>query len=530
MANRFASSTPLSARASITSFALAILTATGAMAQSSQVGVPPDSDLAIPSVMIDRLLDQKLESESQTPVGQSNDAEFCRRLWLDLAGVAPPVWELRSFLADESDDKRSRLIDRLLHSPRFADHMATRYTHSLLPGDVESVPQPDVEALQRWLRQAFLENKPYDHLVGAFLTAGGGTDTGPAIFYTSREADPIKVASATSRLFLGIGIDCAQCHDHPFADWNQNDFWSFAAFFSQLELGENAMPNNRVVEDRVGKELTLMDTDQIIQPRYLGSDEPPEPDPENLRRRQLTIWLASRSNPYFATAAVNRVWAHLFGRGLVNPIDEIDSIEHASHPQLLRYLSAYLIEERFDLRKVYRAIANTRAYQRTSRFDGLRPPQNSYAIMHPKTLSPEQCFDSLRQNIIRRLDPVLSETGMVDLQRQRFVQRMRDRGATPMDYPHGVVQVLGMINGPEMMLATTDSSSGIIAAIEAPFLDDRQRIEALFLASLSRPPTEAESKRFLDYLTDDSINASKPQRWGDLIWVLANSAESFVCP
>ncbi|MCC9601739.1 DUF1549 and DUF1553 domain-containing protein [Stieleria sp. JC731] len=489
----------------------------------------PRTDFDDPTATVDRFIDAKLTADERALAKRSDDAEFCRRVWLDLAGVAPPIWELREFLADRDVEKRTRLIDRLIASPRFASHMATRFTHSILPSDSEAIRGNDSDELREWLRRAFVENKPYDHMVGAFLTAGGATDSGPAIFYTSRDADPVKVAAATSRLFLGIRIDCAQCHDHPFADWTQDDFWSFAAFFSQLQVDSQNGSSATAIEDRIGKELTYPESDRIAEPRYLGVDEIPEPDPGNLRRRQLTIWLASRSNPYFARAAVNRVWAHLFGRGIINPIDELDSMSLATHPELLEYLSEYFTQTRFDLTKLYRVIAKTNAYQRTSQTESSRPAIDSYALMLPKTLSAEQYFDTIAQNVIRQRFDGSIESERGEQLRRLFVQRMRNSGATPLEYPHGVVQALGMMNGPEMMSATANEN-GLLASIEAPFYDDSQRIEALFLACVSRKPTSEEAQRFTDYLNDASIEATRQERLGDLVWVLANSAECFSCP
>ncbi|OYP28897.1 DUF1549 domain-containing protein [Rhodopirellula sp. MGV] len=497
--------------------------------RANKVAANPDRSFHNPTGQIDLWINQRLAADGETAGEQSSDAEFCRRVWLDLAGVAPPIWEVREFISDKEPGKRSRLIERLLESPRFASHMATRYSLALLPQDAGLLASNDLESLTTWLREAFRENKPYDHFVGAFLTASGD-EPGPTMFYTTRDADPVKVASATSRLFLGIGIDCAQCHDHPFSKWTQDDFWTFAAFFSQLEIPEQGMQQRNVVRDRVGKELTFPESDRIAEPRYLGVEQPPEPDPTDFRRRQLTIWLASRSNPYFATAAVNRVWAHLFGRGLVNPVDEIDSIDYATHPELLRYLSDYFISIRFDLKQLYRTIAKTDAYQRTSRSTTHRPAAESYAMMHTKTLSPEQYYDSLQQNVIRSGTSDIAQGSQTIFMRQQFAQRMRDSGATPLEYSHGVVQALGMMNGPEMMSATAEQSSGLIAGVNAPFYDDTQRVEVIYLACVSRYPNDDEVKRCLAYLGDEAIEATRDEKFGDLIWVLANTAECFVCP
>ncbi|MEM6470844.1 MAG: DUF1549 domain-containing protein [Planctomycetota bacterium] len=498
---------------------------------------------------IDQLLRESWQAASIEPAARSGDAEFCRRVWLDLAGVAPPVWRLREFLEDSSPEKRIRLVDELLASPRFAHHMANRWTEMLLPNDVGIAERQSSVELNRWLREQFLSNQRYDHLVGGFLTAGGAEDRGPAVFYTSREADPIKLASATSRTFMGIQLECAQCHDHPFADWTQDDFWSFAAFYSQVELDQETGMRSQAVRDRRGKEITFPETEDVMAPRYPGVAEDPEPDPTNFRRRQLTIWLASRDNPYFARAAANRVWAHLFGRGLVDPVDEMDFDNPASHPRVLELLTEHLIESRFDLRSLYRMIACSDAYSLSSIYqhsqgaspqsEGMasesRPPAGSFAVMSVKTLSPAQFYDTVRQNVFlggrkQNSSPAGGPEAFLGSPREQFLSRMGRGTGSPMEYPHGVVQSLGLMNGPEITQAVSPPSSGLIQALDAPFLADSDRVQTLFLACLSRYPTEAEGDRFLDFLSSTDPKSNREKQLSDMLWVLLNTSESFVCP
>lgn len=483
---------------------------------------------------IDRLLSESWQRDEITPVDPSGDAEFCRRVWLDLSGVAPPVSQLRRFLEDSSTDKRERLVDSLLRSPRFASHMASRWIDTLLPADVQTQAQSadNIAELHRWLQKQFLENTPYDHFVGRFLTAGGQGNSGPAIFYTSYSLQPERLAAATSRIFMGIQLQCAQCHDHPFGKWSQESFWEYAAFFGQLQQRDGAMAGQTIIEDRSGGEVMFPETERVMLPRYPGASGYPEEDPSENRRRQLTIWMASRDNPYFARAAANRAWSHMLGRGLVEPVDDMDSDNPSSHPELLKHLSGFLIEQRFDLRALYAAIGRSRAYGLTSRVapDEHRPP-GSFAAMQVKTLSPEQFYDSLQQNVFRQSAVIPSDRNSPSRgQKQQFLTRMRVAEASVRDYPHGVVQALGLMNGPEVTLATQQNSSALLHTFDAPFFDDRQRVETLFLATLSRMPSESESKRFLDYLGNHDDATAKSNTMGDLLWILINTAEYAVCP
>ncbi|MCG8649573.1 MAG: DUF1549 domain-containing protein, partial [Pirellulales bacterium] len=254
--------------------------------------VVADDELAISTAAkrIDQILQASWTREGISSAPRSSDAEFCRRAWLDLAGVAPPVFELRQFLADQRDDKRARLVNRLLRTSGYASHMASRWIDILLPADTTAQVQAgqNVAALHEWLQQQFMDNTPYDYFVGGFLTAGGSGNSGPAIFYTSHSLEPEKLAAATSRIFMGIQLQCAQCHDHPFDRWTQQDFWQYAAFFGQLNQADGQMGQGAIIEDRPGGEVTLPDSDEVMQPRYPGISEPPEEDPADNRRRQLT--------------------------------------------------------------------------------------------------------------------------------------------------------------------------------------------------------------------------------------------------
>ncbi|MEO1528989.1 MAG: DUF1549 domain-containing protein [Planctomycetota bacterium] len=477
-------------------------------------------------------IDAALESdwpETLRVAEQSGDAEFCRRVWFDLAGVAPPIRRLREFLKDESTDKRQRLIDELLASQRFATHMANRWNEVLLPEDALNDGRGNAQALHTWLREQFQSNTPYDHLVGGFLTAGGQGNQGPAIYYTSRDVDPVKVAASTSQIFMGLQLQCAQCHDHPDGQWLQEDFWQFAAFFSQVKSADGRMAGTSLIEDERGAEVTLPDTDQVMEPRYPGVAEAPEEDPADFRRRQLTIWLASRNNPYFARAAVNRAWGHLFGRGLVDPIDAMDHDNPATHPELLQFLADYFVAKRFDLRSLYAAIANTKAYQRSSAMDGERADPRFYSVMAVKTLTAEQYYDTLMQNVFFEASGRASED-MPDQRRAAFMSRMRASGSDPKEYPHGVVQALGMLNGPELLSASSVRSSGLLGSLDAPFFSSQDHLDVLFLACVSRFPSDSEREGLGLFLTGAKSDEEKVAARCDLTWALLNSAECFVCP
>jgi hypothetical protein len=467
---------------------------------------------------IDELILQRLAAAGAQPGGRCSDSEFLRRASLDLTGVIPSVAEVREFLSDARSDKRARVIDRLLASPRHATHLAITWRRILLPTDFDPSQLDQAVGLQQWLRQQFVRNLRYDRLVAEFLSSTGDQRSGPALFYRSLEAKPDKLAAATSRIFLGLQIQCAQCHDHPFDRWTQRDFWGYAAFFAQLEPDAAMRGDAFRLVDLPQGEVTLPETDEVVAPRFPSGTDPPQ-DVPGTRRRQLSIWMASRDNPFLAPAAVNRVWEQMFGRGLVHPVDDLGQHNTASHPELFTELAQYFADNGFDLRSLYRTLANTDAYQRQSGVgQSVANDPPLYARMAIKRLTAEQLFDSLH----RSLTVAGGVPGPDDPRRRSFVEQMDSSSRDLTDYDLGMQQVLRMMNGEEIARATGDAEEGLLAALQAPFFDDAQRVEALYLATLSRLPRAEEQAACAQHLQATDA----PQRaCGDVLWALLNSAE-----
>jgi len=471
---------------------------------------------------IDLLLEKHRKDAGVQAVEQCSDAEFIRRVNLDLAGVIPRVSEVHDFLEDKSPDKRRRLIQRLMASPRHATHLAILWRNIMLPVGFSIEDSQSVLGMQNWFRRQFVDNLRYDRIVSEFLVATSSSQTGPALFYTSQELKPEKLAASTSRIFLGTQIECAQCHDHPFDSWKQEDFWGYAAFFAQLRQGGAATGGNRAmgIEDLTTGEVMLPDSDRVIAPRFPRGRKPAA-DERGSRRVQLAIWMASRDNPYLARAAVNRVWAQMFGRGLVEPVDDLGPHNPPTHPVLLDELASFFAGTGFDLKQVYRAIANTQAYQLASH-GGKDSHPELYDRMAVKRLSAEQLYDSL-QRILS--PPPAANRNPFDLQRLGFVVKMRSATPGSSRYEAGVLQALTMLNGQEMAAATGVSQSRILAALQSPWFDDAQRVETLFLATLSRPPTSAQKKQFLEYVKQGGAAGNSQEAMADVLWALLNSAE-----
>ncbi len=481
----------------------------------------PSTDAAGMARRVDELIAARWTQLGVEPAELADDGEILRRLYLDLAGTIPTVWEAREFLADSSPDKRARLIDRLLESPACATHLADVWRDLLLPRKFDSAQAAGQIGVQNWLRRQFVENRRYDRLVADLLVATGGDESGPALFYTAVGLKPEELAASTSRIFLGVRLDCAQCHNHPFAKWTQQDFWGYAAFFARLQQRAGNPANVRLVDADSG-EVHLPDSDTIVPARYLGGP-PVDASELGTRRQQLAIWMVGRDNPYLAPATANLVWAQLFGRGLVEPVDDFGDHNPASHPQLLSELADFITASDYNLRELYRVLTSTRAYQLTSRSaNSSPPPAESFAAMAVKTLSPEQLYDSLNRVALGR--GAAMQDRLADPERQAFLVRMQTQTRTATDFELSVPQALALLNGPEMASVSDAAQSRLLAALEAPMLSDRQRVEIAFLATLSRLFRGDEADKFVGFVRSKPAEARKAAL-GDLVWALLNSAE-----
>lgn len=477
---------------------------------------------------VDERVDQALARAKLAAAEQADDAEFLRRAYLDLTGAVPRVADARRFLADERADKRARLIDELLSSPAHANHLANLWRSMMLPGGVNLEQINSVVGVQNWLRHKFAENLRYDNLVSDLLVATAGENAGPALYYTSLELAPEKLAASTARIFLGLQIECAECHDHPFDKWKQRDFWGYASFFAQLQRPEmnGAGMQYRLVDLDKG-DVKIPNSEEVVPPKF-PSGGAPAADELGSRRMKLAVWMASRDNPYLPRAAVNRVWSIMFGRGLVEPVDDIGPHNPASHQELLDELTQYFVETGFDLRELFRTLAQTQTYQRTSRWTSAPPPIELYAHMPVKALSAEQLYDSLNRVLVRRssgqMPGVNQRSSLLDPQRQQFIIKMQGQGKSVLDYQAGVLQALTLINGADLAEATTADRGPLLLALDAPLFEDAERLETMFLATITRLPTAPERELFLKHVASRSPS-DKSKAWSDVLWALLNTAE-----
>lgn len=503
---------------------------------------------------IDVLLEQRMQELGWEPAGVCDDANFIRRASLDLTGRNPTASDVLGFIQDASPDKRGNLIDRLLASPTCAVHLANTWAAWLLPESVAPQAENGRAGLHTWLRNRFAENLRYDRLVSDLLVATGPANSGPGAFFLSLDGKPERIAAKTSRVFLGIQLDCAECHDHPFDHWKQREFWGFAAYFARLSADPSRMmAGDAEVVDLPEGEVKLPSSDEIVAPQALVQTGL-SGLASGTRRQQLTLWLTARENPYLARAAVNRSWSLLFGGGLIEPVDDMRSIEQASHPVILQELADYFAKSGFDLKLLLATLGRTRAYQRASVHAKGHPPAQSYAVMTVKPLTSIQLATCLTQ-VARQF---ANEAG------DSFVRRLANElGRLRGDASQatlGIVQSLITLHSEQMQPVWSESQSRLLAAITAPHLTSQKQIEFLFLSTLSRLPTDDELRTLLTAaaakVEDDrrlkatesvsvaatgageGVPSQSPVKlpltaasWqADLLWALINSSEFAMTP
>ncbi len=499
------------------------------VAHGNLVAMEPQSSL---SERIDQLIDAKLSEQGQKPAELCDDVTYLRRVMLDLTGRNPTSGEVVAFMKDSSTDKREKLVDRLLQSPMCATHMANIWSAWLLPEMQNDVGfGQGTLGLQTWLRNRFADNLRYDRLVSDLMVASGQAIEGPASFYLALEGKPEKIAAKTARVFLGVQLDCAECHDHPFDHWKQRDFWGFAAYFAQLSTNGMEQMQRMEVRDVDEGDVKLPGSEEIVSPKPLVATGE-SGLASGSRRQQLTLWLTARENPYLARAAVNRAWSILFGRGLIEPIDDMRSIEMASHPELLSMLAKEFASGGFDLRALLRSLALTKAYQRVSTSPQVTGDNaaelNSYATMPIKPLTAVQLATCMLQ-VARDIAGERAQTESLQLASQ-FGKLRGDHSAATL----GIVQALVTLHGERLNKVHASEESRLLQALTAPHLDDRRRIDWMFLCTLCRHPTAQEVEAIEQLRTRELSKSGGSQTdttWqADLLWALVNSTEFAMTP
>jgi hypothetical protein len=483
---------------------------------------PDAKESAALAARIDQLLSERWAAASVKPVDMASDAEFLRRIYLDLAGMIPPAHVTREFLDDKSPDKRQKLIEKLLTGSRYVSNFTIFWRSVLLPESANGDNLGLRFSFEAWLRARLEQNAGFDRMAREILATApprrrgqlGGEELvpndqiTPLAFDQANEGKPENLAGSTARLFLAVKLECAQCHNHPHAEWTQEQFWAYAAFFGGSRSGNNVT-------------IHIPKSTKTIAAKFPNGQEPNFEKSAN-SRAVLADWITAAENPYFAKATVNRVWSHFFGNGLIEPVDDLT--QEREKNSLLEELAKQFVQHRFDLKYLIRAIVGSRAYQsssvaRSENSDELR----LFARMPVRALSPEQIYESLAE--VTRIEDERDQN-QAFVRRVEFQARFTRQTEKATEAQTSILQALALMNGRFVEDATSLEQSKTLGAIaNAPYLDTAGKIEQLYLTALSRKPRPAELERFVKYVSKGGPSGDSQRALADVFWVLLNSGE-----
>jgi hypothetical protein len=488
---------------------------------------------------VDKNVFDKLKMMNILPSDLCTDQEFIRRAYMDVCGILPPPEATKAFLASADAKKREKLVDELLDRPEYADFWTLKWS-DVLRSNRKTIQIKGIHVYQKWLRTKVNENTPFDQVVHDLLTASGSSYANPPANFYRISRDPQNLAETTAQLFFGIRMQCAKCHNHPFERWTQDDYYSMAAFFARVkqkkdnqEPGSNPQtPGAEVIYAERGGEVTQPRTQKVMAPKFMGAEIPAIPVGKD-RREVLAAWLTKGDNPFFAKSVVNRIWFHLNGRGIVDPVDDFRDSNPSANDALLDELAKDFVTHKFDVKHVIRTIMVSRTYQlsaQTNEFNKEDGKYFSHAVtkLHPaEPLLDAVCFTTgvpekfaghpLGTRAVQLPD---GETGHVFL--KTFGQPGRELACEcERESDSNLAQALQLINGPTVndKLRNPNNRIGQLVAKKA---SDPEMLNELYLVALSRPPAPDEVKAAMDHLAK---NTDKRKAWEDLVWALLNSKE-----
>ncbi len=499
---------------------------------------------------LDRLVETQLKTASLKPGAVISDEQFVRRVWIDLTGRLPAPADVNEFLADRRSDKRARLIDKLLETEDYARHWA-KYWREVIASRLDDnnrlarifIPQFDT-----WMTRQIREDKSWADITKSILTASGSVkfraddeeSNGAAFFLAARRGNDAKIerAAETSRIFLGIQIQCAQCHDHPFDRWERQQFHEITAYFARVRerpfrengklagirlvstfFGEHSMPG----EDDPKKSTT-------VYPRFLDGEAPEGKRLSDAKRREsLAESIVSRKNPWFAAAYVNRVWGELMGQSFYQPVDDMGPERDAIMPTVLVRLSASFRGSDYDTKDLFRTILNSKTYQRQLQSGRSVDEHLLFAGSKGKRLSAEAFYASLEDTLgkltvanrfgNRRAPYGLRINPFAFLVKEEFKY---DPSARPEEIEGSISQALLLMNNPVINSKIRATGTNLLARILKSYANDDKAIKMVYLRTVARNPSEREFARCRKYISEVG---DRTEAFEDILWVLINSTE-----
>jgi len=513
---------------------------------SIPLGAPVDH---LPPVknFIDQHVFANLKQIGIPPSPICDDSTFLRRVSLDIGGRLPTLEETKAFLADKAPDKRDRAVEALLNSPDYADYFANKWTALLKNQRSENADITANFAFHAWMRDNLLANTPYDQIVRQILASTGTIVSNPPVAWYKRVKEPTTQVEDVAQLFLGVRMQCAQCHHHPFERWTQAEYYQMAAFFSQIGRKPTTIAGEDLIFHKRGIAQTEhRKTREMLKPAGLG--EPPlDIAPDDDPRLALADWMAQKKNPFFAQALVNRYWKHFFKRGLIEPEDDLRDTNPPTNPELLAALAKHFLDSNFDLKSLVRVITQSHTYQLSA-----MPNQHNaidrqaYSHFYPKRMTAEVLLDSidmftasktdfadlppgtraisLPDNSYTRASPFLKVFGRPDNASVCECERVSSAS---------LAQSLHLMNASDVKAKLT-ASGGRAEQLTKAELPEPKRIRELYLAAFSREPTADEVRIAETHLLKPRADAAgkpldsqraKRNGYEDLLWALLNTKE-----
>ena len=480
---------------------------------------------------IDQLVFDKLKQLQIQPSELCSDTDFLRRATLDLTGRLPSLEESQAFLADQSLTKRSAVIDRLLQTDDHARFWSMKWS-DLLRSNSKKITRSGVHKFRRWLFDVVRNDMPMDQFARDLLTATGSTQQNAAAAYWKASRDEIDATETTAQLFMGIRIQCAKCHNHPFEKWTQDDYYGTAAAFTRVGRKETGLPDDEMIFVKAGGEVTQPRTGRQMKVRLLLEGDVDVPADQD-RRVVFANWLTNNSNPFFARSLSNRIWGHIVGKGIVDPVDDFRDSNPPSNPELLSYLAEEFLKSGFSQRHLIRTIMNSRVYQLSSQRNKYNSDDEIY-FSHATTrmLTAEQLLDSIcavtgqpeefagmpgGTKAVELVDPPEGHKFL-----QVFGQPQRELPCEcERSTDSNLSQALQLINGPTVHNKLRSDAGSVHQWITGG-KTDAEIIELLYLTALSRPPLSEEQATAQNHVKS---NEDRTRALEDVAWAVINSKE-----
>jgi len=484
---------------------------------------------------VDKLVFDRLQELGLPPSPVSDDSTFLRRVTLDIAGRLPALEETQAFLADTDPDKRDKLIDRLLASNAYADYFAQKWGAILRNKAERNASRSGNFLFHAWLRDSLMRNVPYDEIVRQLITASGDVRTTPAVNWYQHLTEPDKQIEDIAQVFLGVRIQCARCHHHPFEKWSQNDYWGLAAFFSNVKRKPGTLPGQDRVYSMRGRAVSRHPkTNEQIVPTALGADAL-ELSADDDPRLALMDWMAAEENRFFARTLANRYWKHFFGRGIVDPEDDMRATNPPANPELLDALAEHFIQSGFDLKDLIRTICRSSTYQLTAHPNEVNEGDTqSFSRFYARRLPAEVLLDSIDRvmGTDTRFRGLPSGTRAVELPDHGEVDNPflntfgRPAGASACECERSgdvsMAQSLLLLNSNDLYGKLSASRAAQLAADNER--SDEEKVTELYLRAFSRRPNAQELAVFGGHLASVEPNERRAA-FEDILWTLINTKE-----